>query len=547
MPNLHQTLRTTDLDFLQRIALAWKIDLQSQSFPDALKEIETSMPEKTALQETLEFLPADALEAWNYLVRHQGRESWAAFTRQFGELRAFGLARREREKPDQNPASAVEVLWYRSLIGRAFLNISKEPQEYAFIPDEFLEIIQAETAHVAVPLPRPASAAETKITNPANDSILDDATELLAALRMERPLEMTHLPQRPAYRQFLDALLSASGLITPDHLPEPEKVKTFLSASRGEALLILYQTWEHSRALNDLKMLPGVICDGVWANDPLIPRELVKNILRQIEPTVWWSINSLLAQVRSQLPDFQRPAGDYDSWFIRDEKTGEPLRGFEHWNDVEGALLRYLIGGPLFWLGVVDIARSSKNSPPQAFKISDFGLRLLQGQPPLIKNNESGTLTVTSDGMLLAYSWVPRALKYQLARFCEPILTPKNDRKYRITAQSLRLAGEQGLHPTQLLQLLQQAKVKNIPQSIVESLERWQQYGAELVVESVLLLRLDKPDLMPILQRTPKVSKCLGDILNNKTAVIKPGHLEPLVQALAEIGLLTEVKFSKDR
>jgi hypothetical protein len=272
---------------------------------------------------------------------------------------------------------------------------------------------------------------------------------------------------------------------------------------------------------------------------------LVFEIISQLDPTTWWSIPSLLAQLKSQMPDFQRPAGDYDSWFILDEKTHNHLRGFENWDKVDGALIRYLIGGPLFWLGAVDIARAGKSSPPLSFRVSEMGRHLLKNLPPVLSNSESGLITVLSEGTLFADEQVSRPIRYQLARFCEPILTGKSENKYRITAESLQQAGDQGLRPTQLTQLLQQSRVKNLPQSIVEALDRWEKYGAEVKVEPALLLRLDKPELMPILQKTPAISRCLEEILNSKVAVVKPGRLEALKQALAEMGLLAQVKLDK--
>src|SRR5579859_5992190 len=38
--------------------------------------------------------------------------------------------------------------------------------------------------------------------------------------------------------------------------------------------------------------------------------------------------------VKEEEPDFQRPAGNYDSWYIRDAQSGEYLRGFESWDRV---------------------------------------------------------------------------------------------------------------------------------------------------------------------------------------------------------------------
>ena len=53
----------------------------------------------------------------------------------------MGAARRDREKPHLNPASPAEVLFYRALLFRAFFNTDKGPQEFAYIPDDLLELV----------------------------------------------------------------------------------------------------------------------------------------------------------------------------------------------------------------------------------------------------------------------------------------------------------------------------------------------------------------------------------------------------------------------
>jgi hypothetical protein len=60
------------------------------------------------------------------------------------------------------------------------------------------------------------------------------------------------------------------------------------------------------------------------------------------------------------------------------------------------------------------------------------------------------------------------------------------------------------------------------------------------------LLHLDKPDLLPLLQKTPRISRCLGEVLNSKTVTVKIGSVESLRQALAEMGLLAEIRLDKD-
>lgn len=541
MPDLFQTLRSADLDFLKRVARAWKVDLSAQDFQTALEEMKSHLMDQENLEVVIETLPERAVQAWKYLIEHKGKETWAIFTRHFGELRAFGAAKRSREEPDLHPVSATEELWYRALIGRTFLDISPEPQEYAFIPDEFFFMLAPESEEEPLQL-RPASTGERKVPAMASDGILDDATDTLAALRMERGIE-----QNPAeYRIFVSGLLLEAGILsTPSNL-NAARVKDFLAAARGKALLELYTTWLNSARLNDLRLLPGLIFEGNWTNDVTAPRRLVIDALKRSDTKTWWSLNGFISQVREKQPDFQRPAGDYDSWFIRDAVTNEHLQGTKHWGRIEGALLYFLVTGPLHWLGITDLAQGEKDGLFTAFKLSEIGVELLDGKPPAKTRAESGLVSVSSDGVLRVPVNVPRSVRYQVSRFGTPMPSGNSERKYRITPATLKQAAAQGLKTTHLVHILQQAGVRELPPVLLQQLERWEKFGSEAVVEKVTLLHLSNPALLPLLQKNSRVSQSIATVLNNQTLVIKPGKVEQLRQGLAELGLLADVKIDSD-
>ena len=65
----------------------------------------------------------------------------------------------------------------------------------------------------------------------------------------------------------------------------------------------------------------------------------------------WYRLADVVDVIRRQDPDFQRPDGNYETWYIRDAETDDYLNGFDNWERVEGRLLRYLVQGPLYWLG----------------------------------------------------------------------------------------------------------------------------------------------------------------------------------------------------
>jgi hypothetical protein len=545
MPTLHQTLRETDLDFLERIACQWRLDLLAKGFQEALEELEGKLCDEQLFTEVIEALPADVKAAWQYLVDHKGKETWSQFTRQFGEVRAMGLAKRERVKPDETPISVCESLWYKALIGRAFLRSSGEPQEFAYIPDEFQQWAKP-TPQLNKLQPRPATEAETKFPLKGSDLILDDATDLLAALRMGHH----DLEERSAYQlsyyNFIQVLLASCEVLSADNQPDPARLKDFLSAPRGQILSMLFQDWQCSTRINDLRMLPGLVFEGNWVNDPLLPRQLLLSLLKELKPNTWWSLSSLLTQVKTHQADFQRSAGEYDTWFIRDAKTNAHLHGSKNWDKVEGALLRYLIAGPLHWLGLLDLGFTEKNSRPSAFRISAIGASLLNGQLPQNEQVEDGTISIAANNTLVVPLSAPRTLRYQVARFGQKSKQTASETSYQITAASLRAASSQGLQGNHLLLLLQQARVKTIPPVLSQQLERWDKYGSEAEISKPVLLRLTRPEILPLLQQNNRSGRCIEEVLTPKAVLIKPGSEQTIMQVLAEMGFLTEVKINED-
>ena len=100
---------------------------------------------------------------------------------------------RPAKHPHLKPASTSEVLFYRALIARAFFDTDKGPQEFTYIPDDLFAILHVGATGQSPlpktePLGRGAMPGEKAHLIPATDRILDDATTLLAALRLGREI-----------------------------------------------------------------------------------------------------------------------------------------------------------------------------------------------------------------------------------------------------------------------------------------------------------------------------------------------------------------------
>jgi len=560
VPDLIHSLQSRDLGHLRIVAELWGVELDSTQPDQVLEQLAAALLEPRLVDEIVEALPRTARDALQALLDGQGRLPWSAFARRFGELREIGAARRDRDQVYLNPVSAAEVLFYRALLGRAFFDAPGGAQEFAYIPEDLLPLIPAaeteiqadeETAKPAEPaaakarlepLGRPATPLERAEILPTDDRILDDACTLLAALR----LGWSGVPRREHLsvpEPVLMDLLRAAGIVAagPDGglALQLEPARNFLGVGRGEALALLVKAWLGAEGFNELRQLPTLVCEGEWTNQPLVTREFLLDLLTAIPERQWWSLNAFVRLVKERFADFQRPAGDYDSWFIKRAADGVFLRGFAAWDEVDGALIRYLIAGPLHWLGLVDLAVPDKEKAPSAFRFTAAAPALLEGRAPKTASEELSRLTVGSQGRISVPRLVPRLARYQVARFCEWEDEKRDEYRYRVTPSSLKRAQEQGVKVEQLLALLQKYAAAPVPPAFARSLVRWEKRGTEARLETRLILRLGSPAVLDELRKT-SVARFLGEALGPTAVTVTPGAQAKVLAMLAEMGLLAE-------
>ncbi len=553
MLTLTQSLEKCDPGFLRVVAELWGLEtvmpVESASHPDEVaQKIAKDLLDRDLIIEMIESLPSESYQAIYELQSSQGTLPWSRFTRKYGEIREMGPGRRDREKPYLKPTSTVETLWYRAFIFRAFLDTPTGPQEFAYIPSDLTELLPKSLPTAAKPLGRPATVAERACPIITSDRLLDHTCTLLAALRLNWEFDAPNLqatawedifPYAATRQQLLSLLLSLGLVDAKNKLPELEATRQILEMPRGQALTFLFQTWKQSTSYNELRQLPGVSVEGDWQNNPLRTRTWLLDLLTFIPSKSWWSLPAFINAVKTIQPDFQRPAGDYDSWYLRDQASGEYLRGFENWDNVEGALIHFLITGPLYWLGILDLAAPSQGAAPTAFRFSTWAGDLLAGTSPGGLPSEEGKLLVNSNAQIRVPRLVPRSARYQLARFCDWDKADEHFYDYRLSPTSLLRARQQGLKTGHLVALLNRyAKV--VPPNLVRALQRWEERGSEVQIETTTILRLRSPEILQAV-RESRAARFLGEPLGPTVITIKPGAAHKVQAILAELGYLTEV------
>jgi len=531
MPNLNDALHTVDLGHLKIIARSWDVDLTTSEPKAALSELVKEMLSESRLRRLVNTLRESEQAAVRALTEAHGRLPWSLFVRRFGDIREMGPGRRDREQPYLAPASITEALWYRGLVARGFFDTTRGPEEHAYLGDDLLRLLvearildregTARGSASALPLGRPARPPEYASVRAASDHVLDEATTWLSASRAGVPL---------ATEPKLAALLKSAGLLGRG-ARDLKAVQAFLQRPRADALKWLIDRWREAAGFDELRMLPGLSFEGNWRSPTLQTRARLLGLVDEVPVGEWWNLPSFIQGLRETAPDFQRPAGDFDSWFIRRSSDSAYLRGIASWDEVEGSLVRYFIIDVLHWLGCLDIASPTTEASVTAFRRLEFGL------PP--SQPENGRLRIASNGRITAEKSLPRVARYHLGRFCT-WLTPAQDRyQFRIDAASLTKARSQGLKAQQVLKVLSKYADGGVPPPIQRAISRWELEGAEVRVETQMVLRFRDPRLLERL-RNSHLRRYLGELLGPTAIGIKAGAKDKVLAALAELGLLAE-------
>lgn len=468
---------------------------------EAIEQLAPQLTEPTnvqmAYQEVADDRP-EAEEAVRLLLREHGEVAEAQFSRQFGAIRHMGPAKLEREAPWMNPESVAELLYYYGLIGRGYKGAGEKAHTIIYLPSDitpWLPHPQSEAAASELPL--------TPVTPPtparqllADDSFLNDAGTLLGFVRAER-LRLT--PQGP-HPEDIDRLVQR--FVLPFRNDDPElvvrlalllhlanrmgwlrrdgdvvrltgnRVAAFLDLSRAEQRQALFDAWRNSPEWNDLCRTPGLECadTGSWKNDPLQTRSTLLRLIGQLAPGYWYTQDDLARAIRTVEPDFQRPTGNYDTWYIRNNSTNEFLKGFEQWDGVEGVLIRFLVRGPLYWLNVLDLAEPAAGDN-LLLSLGGWGARWLGHDTPSPAAPALHRITVAEDFTVTVPYTAPLAERFRVERFAE-WQRSYPDYVYRITQRSLRRAVDGGITVAQISQFLA-GQGRQAPPRVLAALERF--------------------------------------------------------------------------
>lgn len=558
MNNLRRFLVDYDMTMLRVLARNRGATLTTNRQDEAADHLATSLSEPLSVRTALARLSPESQGALAALVAAGGRMRVPHFSRLFGQVRPIGPGRLEREAPWQEPSSPAEELWYAGLIFRAFVQDESGVGEFIFVPDELLPLLPQPPAEG--PTFTLQAAAAPARTGDAGQALVEDLFAYLVYVQNHdvHPYADGRLGQRDwsSLRRrlcdadkrrfaFLQHLAARLGFVVRhgEHLGlDASPVKRWLTKTAAGQLAALQKTWRDDPTWNDLCRVPTLDCDqeAPWRNDPLATRRALLALLTRCPLDAWWSCASFVAEVKRIYPDFQRPDGDYSSWYIRSGVTKEYLSGFESWDLVEGALITDLLTGPCRWLGITTCSGEQADA---ACRLTDSGARFLglvheepeqEARPPIVVHPD---FRVEIPRPASLYT------QFQVERFADPLGLShagesEESRSYQLTVSSLARALQRGIRVEQVVAFLQQACEGPVPANVVGQLRLWAGRLGQVQLEEVALLQVKNERVLKELSVLPETRHLIAKVLSPTSALIRGQDLPRLRKELRALGYL---------
>lgn len=569
MRGLLATLHEYDPGMLPALAEVWGVASKQLRDEELVSSLQDVMLNPGSVETLWDNLEDPARAALQLLVSSAGqRMKISQFERFYGKVRKMGRGQIVKEQPHLAAQSVAEALYYRGLIGEAYDKVGDNVVGFVYVPTELIdalplhktsyEHLEDEGAAPAGDLPGLALIENARDVTAADTSIIDDVTTLLAFLQANAveivgsgfadsvvAAIMPHLLHKSKIRlDFALGLAVSADLLTVQESraqPRRDEVRNFLSGTRAEQIQLLSGAWQESPNYRDLWHVPGLYPDDSgWSYNAEAARGSVMSLLGELMPEQGWvSVNDLIDVVRDVEPDFQRPDGDYDSWYIRNA-AGEFLKGFESWDAVEGSLIEFYLIGPMHWLGLVDIGED-------VARLTAYGRSFLGFNEWPHPDEVDHTIDVRNDGSFLVTRRVNRFERFQLARFANWVQSG-DPYVYRLDGDSIQRAAAQGINSGHIQAFIgRHLDGKPLPVPVAKLLRSWKD-GARtaLSFESMTVLRTNSEEALDKIFAMPVFRRYLGARLGPMACVIREDQWRELRDKLGEHSVEVDVSELRD-
>ncbi len=482
------------------------------------------------------------------------RRALAAARAGGGEIRGFLLAR----ILGSAEAAASQPLLDRGFLFRTFAPLGPHRGELFAVPDEVLDLLQVEMPdeHGATgpPLAAPPPARQDRRASDPVFSLFALASFLQRHL-VERE-DMDVGAQAAAFRAEVEAwaqepggwpwqerwaffrhLALGTSLLgrRPDGTTAPSPSLFELLSNRPRLVERLWRAYLRDRDWSEL-VRGGVPQAEELAGQVDAPaaRDAVVRAISRLPAGTWLPLDAVVAWLERAVPTFLREQLDSRSAALLDPDTGQLLLGEGSWERVEARLIRYLLLGPFYWLGVIgtDQAGTSMTLTPTG--------EWLLGRADELPSRPVEPCSWEGGPRLDAPARADLGVLLQAERYLH--LTARGQpSRYGLERDRVAAALSTGGSVHECRELLQRLSRGPLPEAVAERLAEWESRFGALVLRPTVVLEARTAADLEAAQALDEVKTFVRRALAPNVAEIPASHALDVARALRAAGHLPQV------
>lgn len=382
-----------------------------------------------------------------------------------------------------------------------------------------------------------------------------DLADINAVLMVTETLNKRTESQTPRL-QFLRGLLHAHRLLAalPDNALETVRQPVYFNLPLAERTERSFQRYLSGEFVNELAWVPGFT---IYSGTESLPapqliieaRQRVIEHLRlaavEVGPQAWFQFDGLLQRIQDRDYEllFRRAPGS--NVYASTWENFNPYNPYSHtlgwgfpdvglkderayWPRIEGAFIRHLLTGPLYWMGMVALGFDNEQAAlddsalPTALALTPLGAWLLGLAEAPDLPTDGGRIIVQPNFQIIALDPVSEATLAQLDQFAERLAADRAV-EYQLTRDSVYAGQQEGWDADEIIAFLQQHTTQPLPDNISRSLHEWQtRHERVLVYPQVTALWVTKPAVASELQANPALADLLAEPLTEHLFLLPP-------------------------
>ncbi len=555
--NLVSALGNMSVIELRSVAATLDLGLPATTLRhDLIAAIARHLLKPGVVDDILRHLDKKERQVLDALIIENGQMMASQFEREYGFLAppdpySFGV-----RGPARGQLAPADALWRHGLIYHGIGRIEEWTGELVFVPDELLKLLP----HVAKPPFGELLVAPRDEVHPmAHGDVIHDIGMLSCYVEREtvRAVHGDRLPKRDIlllnrdlslqqdvqqarnegdaeWITFVHHLAQLLGLVKVQGgiISASDKAEQWLRQTRDRQMREAWHLFQKDGSWNDI--LLGVPRQFVYSypgpQHIVATRGRVLAALAQCPEGKWLTLNSLGQAMRAHSPTFLRSNTGPASW-----PAWSSNYFFGSWDEVEGNLIAYLLGGPLAWFGLVNVTAGAHPDKPTAFRLTGLGSLLLGISKKQIAEPVSEPIVVQANFEILAPHETAPSVLYRLQQVAQ---LNKRDKAsiYNLSQEAIWRHLQRGGNVEGIITFLETAAGRPLPQNVAYTLLEWADKHGQLTIEQATLLTTASEALMSELRASKKVGLPIAETVSPLAVTLRDGEIADLVERLKKGG-----------